>query len=65
MTSCEISFAPKSKKVCAYSFRVQADTPDGARQLAVSLMRGCGENTHQFKPPTVRPLTTAELLEMA
>lgn len=65
MTSYSVSFAPKSKKVCAYSFRVQADTPEGARQLAVSLMRNCGENTHQFKPPKVRPLTTAELLQSA
>jgi len=60
-----VEFAPKSKKVCAYGFRVQADTPEGAQRTAVHLLRGCGENSLQFKPPKTRPLTTAELLATA
>lgn len=60
-----INFKPKTRKVCAYSFRIQAETEKEAMEIARSLLKANGENANQFMAPRIRETTVAELLQAA
>jgi hypothetical protein len=65
MKSYKVDFDRRLKGTVAWSFQVQADSPQSAIRLGERLMRQHGEAPTRHKPPKVREMTVAELLESA
>jgi hypothetical protein len=65
MKSYKVDFDRRLKGTVAWSFQIQADSPQSAIHLGERLMRQQGEAPARYKPPKVREMTVAELLESA
>ena len=65
MKSYKVDFDRRLKGTVAWSFQVQADSPQSALLMGERLMRQHGEAPARYKAPKVREMTVSELLERA